>query len=51
MEEFVEFEGSEETIAILGDGCWPQTAKQDRDIIKIQFFCNIWKKRNETQML
>ena len=40
-------ESSEETIAILGDRWWPQTAKQDGDRISKQFVCNIWKKRNE----
>ena len=37
----------EKTIAILGDRCWPQTAKQDGDKICKRFLCNIWKKRNE----
>ena len=37
----------EKTIAILGDRCWPQTAKQDGDNICKRFLCNIWKKRNE----
>ena len=33
MEEFGRLESSEETIAILGDRWWPQTAKQDGDRI------------------
>ena len=33
MEEFGRPESSEETIAILGDGWWPQTAKHDGDRI------------------
>ena len=47
MEEFGKLESSEKTIAILGDGWWPQTAKQDGDRISTQFLCNIWKKRNK----
>ena len=47
IEEFARLESSEETIAILGDRWWPQTAKQDGDRISKQFLCNIWKKRNE----
>ena len=43
MEEFCRPESSEQTMAILGDRWWPQTAKQDGD----RFLCNIWKKRNE----
>ena len=31
----------EKTIAILGDRCWPQTAKQDGDNICKRFLCNI----------
>ena len=47
MEEFGRLESSEKTIAILGDGWLPQTAKQKGDRISEQFLCNIWKKRNE----
>ena len=47
MEEFDRPETSEKTIAILGDGWWPQTAKQDGDSVRKQFLCIIWKKRNE----
>ena len=47
MEEFGRLESSEKTIAILGDSWWPQTANQDGDRISRQFFCSIWKKRNE----
>ena len=40
MEEFgrLLIESSEETIAILGDRWWPQTAKQDGDRINEQFY-------------
>ena len=47
MEEFGRLESIEKTIAILGDGWWLQTAKQDGDRISKQFVCSIWKKRNE----
>ena len=47
MEEFGKLESSEKTNANLGDGWWPQTAKQDGDRISTQFLCNIWKKRNK----
>ena len=47
MEEFGRLESSEETIAILGHGRLPQTAKQDGDRISKQFQCNILKKRSE----
>ena len=47
MEEFDRLEGSEKTIAILGDKWWPQKAKQDGDKISKRFLCNVWKKRNE----
>ena len=47
MEEFSRLESSEKEIAILGDRCWPQTAKQDGDRMSKQFICNTWKKRNE----
>ena len=47
MEEFGRLESSENTIAILGDRWWPQTAKQDGDRISKQLSCNIRKKRNE----
>ena len=46
MEEFCRLEGSEKTIAILGDRWWPQTAKQDGDRISKQFLCSMWKKSN-----
>lgn len=39
------FDSSENTIAFLGDGWWPRTAKQDRDEVCKQFLCNLWKKR------
>ena len=41
IEEFSRLEGSEKTIAILGDRWWPQTAKQDGDRISKQFLCSI----------
>ena len=47
MEQFGRLEGSEKTIAILGDRWWPQTAKQDGDRSSKQFLCSIRKKRNE----
>ena len=47
MEEFGRLESSEKTTAVLGDRWWPQTAKQDGDMISKQFLCSIWKKRCE----
>ena len=47
MKEFGRLESSDETITILGDGWWPQTAKQDGDRISKPFQYNMWKKRNE----
>ena len=47
MEEFYRLESSEKTIAILGDGWWLRTAKQDGHRMSKQFLCSIWKKRNE----
>ena len=47
MKEFDRLESSKKTIAILGDGWWPQMAKQDGDSISKQFLHDIWKKRNE----
>ena len=38
---FGRLESGEKTNAILGDGWWPQTAKQDGDRIGKQFLCNI----------
>ena len=46
-ELFDALDTKEKTIAILGDRCWPQTAKQDGDNICKRLMCNIWKKRNE----
>ena len=51
MEEFGRLESSENTIAILGDRWWPQTAKQDGDRISKQFLCNIWRSVMGAQML
>ena len=47
MEELCRLEGSDKTIAILGDRWWSQTAKQNGDGISKPFLCNICKKRNE----
>ena len=47
MEEFGILESSENTIAILGDRWWPQTAKQEGDVISKQFLCSIGNKRTE----
>ena len=47
MEEFGRLDSSENTIAILGDIWWPQTAKQNGDRKSKQFLCNIWKKHIE----
>ena len=47
MEEFGRLESSEKPIAILGDGWWPQTVKQNGDRISAQFLCSTWKKRIE----
>ena len=47
MEVFSRLESNEETIAILGDRWWPQTAKQEGDTIIKQFLCNTWKKGDE----
>ena len=47
MDLFEALDSREKTIAILGDRCWPQMAKQDGDNICKRFLCNIWKKRNE----
>ena len=38
VEEFDRLESSEKMIAIVGDRWWPQTAKQDGDRIRKQFF-------------
>ena len=38
MEKFGALDSSEETIAILGDRCRPQTTKHDGDKIRKQFF-------------
>ena len=47
MEKFGTLDSSEKTIAILGDGWWPQTAKREGDKISKKFLCNIRKRRNE----
>ena len=41
MEEFGRLESSEKTIAILGDGWWPQTAEHYGNRISKQFLCGI----------
>ena len=47
VEEFGTLDSSEKTIAILGDRCWPQAAKQEGVKKSKQCLCNIWKQRNE----
>ena len=47
LEKFGALDSSEKTIAILGEGWWPQTANQEGDKISKKFLCNIWEKRNE----
>ena len=47
MEEFDALDSSEKTIATLGDGWWPQAAKQEGDKIVKKLMCSIWKQRNE----
>ena len=47
MNLFEALDNMEKTIAILGDRCWSQTAKQDGDNICKRFLCNIWKKLYE----
>ena len=47
MEELRRLEGREKTIAILGDGLWPKTLKQDGDRRSKYILCNIGMKRNE----
>ena len=51
MEKFGTLDGSEKTIATLGDRWWPQTAKQEGDMISKSFplVCNLRTKRNEHQ--
>ena len=41
MEESSKLESSEKTTAILRGRWWPQTAKQDGDMISKQFICNL----------
>ena len=45
MEKFGTLDGSEKTIATLGDRWWPQTAKQEGDEMSKNLLCNICKKR------
>ena len=47
LKSFDALDSRENTIAILGDRWWPQTAKQDGDEICRRFLCSVWKKRNE----
>ena len=47
MNLFEALDDREKTIAIQGDRCLPQTARQDGDNICKKFLCNIWKKRKE----
>ena len=46
MEESVTLESSWKTIAILGDRFWPQTAKEDEDMISKRWLCTLPKYRN-----
>ena len=50
-EKFGTLDSSEKTIATLGDRWWPQTAKQEGDMISKSFplVCNLRTKRNEHQ--
>ena len=49
MEKFgtLHADGSEKTVAILGDRSWSQTAKQQGDKISKKFLCNIPKNPHE----
>ena len=52
MEEFGRLEGSDKTIAILGDRRRPQTAKRDGDRISKQLLCVVYGRRvTSAQML
>ena len=42
MEEFGTINSSDETIAVLGDRCCPQAAKQEGDKTSKTFLCSIW---------
>ena len=46
MEAFGTLDGSEETIAVLGDKWWPQAVKQEGDNISKVNLCPIWKQRS-----
>ena len=46
MEKFGTLDNTNETIAILGDSLWPQTAKQKGEKISKRCLCNLWEKRN-----
>ena len=41
IKSFDALDGREKTTAILGDRWWPQTAKQDGDMICKLLLCNI----------
>ena len=47
VERFGTLDNSEETIAILGDRWWSQTAKQEGDKTSKQFLCQMWGESNE----
>ena len=47
MKSFDALDSREETLAILGDRWWLQTAKQDGDKICRTFLCRVWMKRTE----
>ena len=50
-EKFGTLDGSDQTIAILGDRWWPQKAKHSRGQDKRKLLCNIWKNVMSAQML
>ena len=46
IEEFCGIENHEETIAILGDRLWPQTAEQDECRTSKQYMCRLLYERS-----
>ena len=50
IKSFDALDNREKTIAILGDRCWQQMAKQDGDNICKRFLCNVWKKRSNERL-
>ena len=51
LEKFGALDSSEKTIAILGDGWWPQTAHEEGDKGSKKSFCHLWKNVVSTRML